>query len=75
MALTGLLAGCWRRTQSLYVAGLVVLALVIGKLFLVDLAGLEGLFRVASFMGLGLSLLGLAYLHQRLARTGSRDFT
>lgn len=75
MALTGLLAGSWRRNQSLYVAGLVVLALVIGKLFLVDLAGLEGLFRVASFMGLGLSLLGLAYLHQRLARTGSRDFT
>lgn len=39
--------------------------LVIGKIFLFDMADLEGLLRVASFMGLGLSLLGLAYLYQR----------
>ncbi|MEO0974407.1 MAG: DUF2339 domain-containing protein [Pseudomonadota bacterium] len=37
-----------------------------GKLFLIDMAGLEGLYRVASFLGLGLSLLGVSYLHQRL---------
>jgi len=36
--------------------------LVIGKIFLLDMANLEGLLRVASCMGLGLSLLGLAYV-------------
>jgi uncharacterized membrane protein len=30
------------------------------------MSGLQGLWRVASFMGLGLSLLGLAWLHQRM---------
>jgi uncharacterized membrane protein len=39
--------------------------IVIAKTFLFDMADLEGLLRVASFMGLGLSLLGLAYLYQR----------
>ncbi|MEM9531164.1 MAG: DUF2339 domain-containing protein [Pseudomonadota bacterium] len=67
IALGALLAGSWWRQQTLYKAGLAVLGVVIAKLFLVDLAGLEGLLRVASFMGLGLSLLGVAYLHQRLS--------
>jgi uncharacterized membrane protein len=31
-----------------------------------EMADLEGLLRVASFMGLGLSLLGLAYLRSKL---------
>ena len=38
---------------------------MIAKLFLVDMADLDGMLRVASFMGLGLSLLGLAYLYQK----------
>tara|TARA_R110002049_G_scaffold129269_2_gene286998 strand:+ start:2783 stop:2965 length:183 start_codon:yes stop_codon:yes gene_type:complete len=42
-----------------------LLLVVIGKLFLIDMADLQGLWRVASFMGLGLSLLGLAYLYQK----------
>lgn len=45
-----------------------LLVFVIGKIFLVDMAGLDGLWRVASFMGLGLSLLALAWLHQRVAK-------
>ncbi|MEO0366340.1 MAG: DUF2339 domain-containing protein [Pseudomonadota bacterium] len=72
LAIGAMLAGSFRDYVSLYRAGIVVLALVIAKLFLVDLSGLEGLLRVASFMGLGLSLLGVAYLHQRL---GSREPT
>ncbi|MEN7341293.1 MAG: DUF2339 domain-containing protein [Pseudomonadota bacterium] len=66
LAITGMLAGSWRYGRHVYRAGIGLLALVIAKLFLVDLSGLDGLLRVASFMGLGLSLLGVAYLHQRL---------
>ncbi|MEM7764907.1 MAG: DUF2339 domain-containing protein [Pseudomonadota bacterium] len=66
IAITTLLAGSWRLGPTVYKAGLALLAIVIGKLFLVDLSDLDGLLRVASFMGLGLSLLGVAYLHQRL---------
>jgi uncharacterized membrane protein len=51
-----------------YRAGMALLMVVIAKIFLIDMDDLEGLLRVASFMGLGLSLLGLAYLHQRISR-------
>lgn len=66
IALGLLLGGRWRLGSGAYRAGLGLLGLVIAKVFLVDLSDLDGLLRVASFMGLGLSLLGVAYLHQRL---------
>lgn len=51
-----------------YRAGMGLLIVVIAKIFVIDMSNLEGLLRVASFMGLGLALLGLAYLYQRTAR-------
>lgn len=66
LAVALLLGGAWRWGQTVYRAGLVLLCLVIAKLFLVDMAGLTGLLRVASFMGMGLALLAIAFLHQRL---------
>jgi uncharacterized membrane protein len=66
LAVTAIVIGSVRHQADLNRGGLLLLAVVIGKIFLVDMAGLEGLLRVASFMGLGLSLLGLAYLRSRL---------
>ena len=57
--------------QGFYKAGMALLLIVIAKIFLIDMSDLEGLLRVASFMGLGLSLLGLAYLYQKIARQHS----
>ena len=39
--------------------------LTIGKVFLIDMAGLQGLLRVFSFLGLGAALLGLGYAYRR----------
>ena len=65
LAMGALVAGgVWRR-RRLYRAGMALLAVVIAKIFLVDMDDLEGLLRVASFMGLGVALLGLAWLHRR----------
>ena len=58
-----------KSNQTIYRVGIGLLGLVIAKLFLVDMSDLDGLLRVASFMGLGLSLLGLSYLHQRIQRS------
>ena len=66
MAIAAILSGAWKFGHQCYRAGMLLLALVIAKIFLVDMSDLEGLLRVASFMGLGLALLGLAYLHQRI---------
>ena len=68
MAVGTMLLGTLRGHEVLYRGGLVLLALVILKIFFVDMAGLTGLLRALSFMGLGLSLLGLAFVHQYLGR-------
>jgi uncharacterized membrane protein len=65
MAVAGILGGIRRFGHGCYRGGLALLGLVIAKLFLVDMADLTGLLRVASFMGMGLALLALGYLHQR----------
>lgn len=66
LAAGAILLGSWRGWHNCYRGGMALLALVIVKLFMVDMSDLEGLLRVASFMGLGLALLAIAYLHQRL---------
>jgi len=72
MAAAALLAGSWLRQRGLYRGGMVLLLVVVAKLFLIDMSDLTGLWRVASFMGLGLGLLALAWLHQRLMPTPAR---
>lgn len=67
LAVGALLAGSWKLGKRCYQGGLMLLALVIVKIFIVDMAGLDGLLRVASFMGLGLALLAVAFLHQKLS--------
>ncbi len=37
----------------------------VAKVFLIDMSELTDLYRVASFFGLGLSLIGIGYLYQR----------
>jgi uncharacterized membrane protein len=68
MAVITMLAATRLGSRSGYKAGIGLLFVVIGKIFLIDMSDLEGLLRVASFMGLGLALLGLAWLYQRTAR-------
>ncbi len=60
-----LLVGLARRWRSVRAASLAVMLLAVGKVFLYDTAKLSDLYRVFSFLGLGLSLLLLAYLYQR----------
>lgn len=53
-----------RRSPGLRRAAMAVIALTVAKVFLIDAAGLSGLTRVASFLALGLSLAGLAWLNR-----------
>jgi uncharacterized membrane protein len=52
--------------RLLRMIALCVVGLVCAKVFLVDMADLSGLWRVVSFLGLGLSLIGLASLQRRV---------
>ncbi|MEX2672717.1 MAG: DUF2339 domain-containing protein [Phycisphaeraceae bacterium] len=65
--------GIWRGGQALRWASLVILCVAVGKVFVLDMAHLEDLWRVGSFLGLGLSLLAVAWVYQRFVfgrRTG-----
>jgi uncharacterized membrane protein len=61
-----LLAGILLRSQPARLASAAVIILTVGKVFLFDLAGLTGIYRALSFIGLGLVLVGIGYLYQRL---------
>ncbi|MBK4723228.1 DUF2339 domain-containing protein [Azospirillum sp. YIM DDC1] len=50
-------------------AAMALILAVVAKVFLSDMAELGGLYRVASFLGLGLSLIGVGYLYRRLQGT------
>lgn len=59
-----LMVAFWRRSLWLRKIAMAGIGLTIAKVFLVDMAGLSGLIRVLSFMGLGLALLGLTWLNR-----------
>jgi uncharacterized membrane protein len=61
-----LVAGFLLRSQPARLASAAVVALTIAKVFLVDMAGLTGIFRALSFIGLGAVLVGIGWLYQRM---------
>lgn len=67
----GLLAwGTRRNDRAVRIASLLVMILSVGKVFLYDASELTGLFRVFSFLGLGLSLIGLSWFYSRFVFNG-----
>ncbi len=65
-AIVLLLAGIWLRSQPARLASALVTALTIAKVFLIDMSDLTGAWRALSFIGLGLVLVGIGFLYQRL---------
>jgi uncharacterized membrane protein len=65
LGFTAIVAGLVRRKRAFRVGGLGVLTLAVGKVFLVDLPHLESIWRVGSFLVLGLLLLAGAFAYQR----------
>ena len=61
-----LVTGLQRDLHALRLAGLALLGVTVAKVFLFDLATLSSMYRVVSFIGLGLLLLAGAFVWQRL---------
>jgi uncharacterized membrane protein len=60
-----LFAGLLRGSRQLRLASAAFIVMAVVKIFLWDLAGLEGLLRALSFIGLGLVLLGIGLVYQK----------
>lgn len=58
--------GLWRRMPEARLASAVLVLVTVLKVFLWDLSGLEGPWRAFSFIGLGIVLVGIGMVYQRL---------
>ena len=61
-----LVIGILVNSQRARLASAVVIALTIGKVFLIDLSTLTGVYRALSFMGLGLVLVAIGWFYQKV---------
>jgi uncharacterized membrane protein len=66
LALLGV--GLWRANRGLRLVSLGFLLLTVAKVFLYDLGQLTGLYRIMSFLALGVSLILVSLLYQRFVR-------
>jgi uncharacterized membrane protein len=60
-----LIAGFPLRQRILRIEGLILLGICVLKLFLYDLRNLETLYRILSFVALGIILLGVSWIYTR----------
>jgi uncharacterized membrane protein len=60
-----LAAGFWRRSAFLRWQALLLVAVSIGKVFIVDVSELSQGYRILSFLGLGALLLAVSFVYQR----------
>ncbi len=67
LALVVFVAGLALRERVYRVGGFAILALAVGRVFVVDVWALETLYRILSFLVLGAVLLVLGYLYNRFA--------
>jgi uncharacterized membrane protein len=65
LAIGFLLWGMRTRSRAWRIGSLVLMLGAVAKVFLLDASGLEGLMRIASFVALGFSLIGIGWLYSR----------
>jgi uncharacterized membrane protein len=65
LAIGFLLWGIRKSLRDWRLASLALMLGAVGKVFLFDASGLEGLLRIASFLALGFSLIGIGWLYTR----------
>ncbi len=66
-------AGMALHDLAFRIAGLTLLTVTVVKLFLIDASALDGVLRILSFVGLGVSLIVLGWLYGKLLRGERRD--
>jgi uncharacterized membrane protein len=71
LALALLVQGTRRASKPIRVVALLLMLATIGKVFLIDAGELTGLWRVFSFLGLGVCLIGLSWFYTRIAPKGA----
>ena len=66
LGITLLAVGFVLRSQPARLLALGVVALTVAKVFIIDTASIAGIYRALSSIGLGVVLLGIGWLYQRM---------
>jgi uncharacterized membrane protein len=72
LALGAMVAGTRRASRPLWLLGAGLMAVVVGKLFLVDLSNIGTVERIVSFLGVGVLMLVIGYLAPVPPKEGER---
>ncbi|MGV3650492.1 MAG: DUF2339 domain-containing protein, partial [Devosia sp.] len=72
LAAAALILGARFNSQPLRYGSLAILLAAVAKVFLFDASGLEGLWRVGSFVTMGLALLATSWFYGRFVFAGMR---
>jgi len=67
-AIAFIAGGIWKKITALRYVGLILFAVVVGKIFLVDLSKLDVIYRVIAFMAVGVFLLLGSFAYIRSSR-------
>ena len=74
LAASGMLAAAFiRKSPMLRKLALLAIAVTVAKVYLIDMSGLAGLLRVASFLALGLVLAAMAWVNRILQANEARE--
>ena len=67
-AVAMLVVGFWRRQRPLRLSALALFGIAAIKLGIVDLSFLKGIYRILSFLVIGLLMIGASYLYHRIEK-------
>ncbi|HEY1067575.1 MAG TPA: DUF2339 domain-containing protein, partial [Pirellulales bacterium] len=70
-ALSWLLRGLWRRERALRYCGLLLFTIVIGKVFMYDMAQLDSFYRIIAFIILGVVVLAGSFVYIKYREAAS----
>jgi uncharacterized membrane protein len=65
-----MVAGFWRRASILRYIALGLFALLLAKVFILDMGTVESIYRIGAFLATGIALVGVSYLYQFLKKKG-----
>jgi uncharacterized membrane protein len=65
-----MVVGFWRKASILRYIALGLFALLLAKVFILDMATVKSVYRIAAFLATGIALVGVSYLYQFLKNKG-----
>ena len=68
-----MIVGFWKHIKTLRFASLGLFAILLLKVFIMDMSTVKSVYRIAAFLATGITLVAVSYLYQYLKNRGFFD--